>query len=145
MPKVAAALSAIEVKRLTEPKYHAVGTVPGLHLHISPTGGKTWALITTIGGQRAELGGIGSYPEVTLADAIEQARKLKADIKKGIDPRAARTAPAKVAKQTFRAVAAAYIESHQAGWKNAKHGQQCEPPRESWRLVGLGQASTVEA
>lgn len=138
MPKVAAPLTALEVKRLTEPKYHAVGTVPGLYLNISPTGGKTWALITSINGNRAELGGIGSYPEVTLADAIEKARQIKADIKKGIDPREERTAPSKAARQTFRAVAAAYIESHQAGWKNAKHGQQWANTLETYAHPVIG-------
>ena len=34
MPKVAKALTAIQVKRLTEPKMHAVGTVPGLMLDV---------------------------------------------------------------------------------------------------------------
>ena len=37
MPKIAASLTAIEVKRLTKPGLKAVGTVPGLMLSISTT------------------------------------------------------------------------------------------------------------
>ena len=44
MGKVAKALTAIEVGRLEEPGYHAVGTVPGLYLQVTPGGAKSWVM-----------------------------------------------------------------------------------------------------
>ena len=44
MPKVAKALSALEVKRLAGAGLHFVGTVAGLGLNISDTGSRSWIL-----------------------------------------------------------------------------------------------------
>jgi integrase len=125
MPKVARALSALEIKRLTEPGLWAVGTVAGLRLLVKPTGARSWVLRTMIGGRRAELG-IGGYPTVTLAQAHQRARDALDEIRKGIDPAAARRAKRVTVEWTFKKTATAYIEAHRAGWKNAKHGQQWE-------------------
>ncbi len=146
MPKVAKALTAIEVKRLTEPGFHAVGTVPGLALRIQNEGSKGggWVLSTTIQGKRVELGGIGSYPEVSLAQAIERARQIKDKIRRGEDPRAERKAAQRAVKQTFRAVALEYIETHKAGWKNAKHGQQWTNTLETYAFPLIGTKSVAD-
>ncbi|HRK40237.1 MAG TPA: integrase arm-type DNA-binding domain-containing protein [Burkholderiaceae bacterium] len=137
MPKVADALSAIEVKRLTDPGTYRVGTVPGLMLRIGDSGGKYWLLRTTVQGKRTDIG-VGTYPEVSLADAIKQAREQKAKIKDGINPVAERIKPALAAKQTFKAVAAAYIDSHRAGWKNPKHEQQWANTLETYAHPFIG-------
>ena len=73
MPRVAEPLKAIEVKRLTSPGYHAVGTVPGLMLQVSPKGKQSWILRAQVGAKRREIG-LGSYPAVTLARAHEKAQ-----------------------------------------------------------------------
>lgn len=139
MPKVAKPLTAIEVKRLTEPGYHAVGTVPGLMLRIQTEGsGGGWVLNTTIKGKRVELGGLGSYPEVSLAQAIEKARQIKDEIRKGVDPREQRRAAQRAEKQAFRAVATDYIEAHRAGWRNAKHAQQWTNTLETYAYPVIG-------
>jgi integrase len=74
--------------------------------------------------------GLGPYPEISLAEAREQAaaqRKLRLD---GTDPIAVRQAGRQQAKlnsaklMTFRACAEAYIAAHRAGWKNPKHAAQ---------------------
>ncbi len=137
MPKVAKALSALEVKRLNTPGVHAVGTVPGLMLRVGDTGQRYWFLRTTIKGKRTDIG-IGSYPETSLADAHAEGRRLKAKIAVGGDPVAERAAPAKAAKQTFRAVADAYIDSHRSGWKNDKHAQQWANTLETYAHSVIG-------
>ena len=124
MPKLAPALSALEVKRLTDPGLYAVGGVPGLSLRVSDTGAKTWTLRVTIGGKQTELGGIGGYPAITLATALEKARELRQKIEGGFDPRAEKKTAQEAVQRTFKAVAEAYIGAHAAGWRNAKHGQQ---------------------
>ncbi len=125
MPKLAKELTAIEVRRLITPGLHAVGTVSGLCLCVKPTGARSWVLRTKIGTRRAELG-LGGYPTVTLADAIEAARDALRKIRAGVDPAAERRATRKTVEWTFKRCAEAYIESHRAGWRNAKHATQWE-------------------
>ena len=125
MPKLAKPLTALEVKRLSEPGQHAVGTVAGLRLLIKPTGSKSWVLRTMVGTRRAELG-LGGFPTVTLAQAFERARDALDQIRKGVDPAADRRAKRKTVEWTFKKTAEAYIEAHRAGWKNPKHAQQWE-------------------
>jgi len=80
MPKIAKELSALEVKRLNTPGWHAVGGVAGLLLQIRPPAKPTaamprsWLLRIRIGGQRQPVG-LGSYPQVSLAEARDQAKK----------------------------------------------------------------------
>lgn len=145
MPKKAKELSALEVKRLDKEGMHAVGTVPGLHLQVLPSGAKTWVLRVTVGQrmttdkslkhpgqwvQRRREIGLGGYPEVTLAMAHEKAREMRERIRAGIDPVAERHAArsalhaAAAAAITFEEAAKQYIAAHESGWRNAKHGDQ---------------------
>jgi integrase len=142
MPKIAKELSALEVKRLNTPGWHAVGGVAGLLLQIRPPsqpGGpvpRSWILRLMIGGKRHPIG-LGSYPQVTLASAREKARDLISDAKAGVNllarKRAQRSAQiAEAARnKTFRECADAYMETHASDYTNEKH-------RKPW-------ASTLEA
>ena len=123
MPKIAKKLGALEVQRLSEVKLHQVGTVPGLGLSISKSGAKSWILRTTIGARRSDIG-LGSYPAITLAKAWELARETLAVIRAGADPVAERRAKQSKVEWTFKRSALAYIDGHEASWKNAKHSQQ---------------------
>lgn len=131
MPKRAKELSALEVKRLTAPGWHAVGTVAGLGLKVSPTGTRAWVLRVVVGAKRREIG-LGAYPDVTLAGAHEKARAVRVQIEQGIDPIAerreikARLIAEQTEGMTFGQCAAAYIKAHREGWKNAKHAAQWE-------------------
>ena len=122
-------MSAIEVRRLEKPGLYAVGGVPGLALQVLETGGRTWTLRAMIGGRRRDMG-LGGFPGVTLAKAREQAAEAREKIRKGIDPieeqQAARRAlhAAVAAALTFDQAAEKYIEAHEAGWRNEKHGKQ---------------------
>lgn len=123
MPKIAKPLTALEVKRLTEPGLHAVGTVSGLCLFVKPTGARSWVLRTMVGTRRAELG-LGGYPTVTLSTAIDRARVALDQIRAGTDPAADRRSKRTSVEWTFKKTATAYIAAHTPGWKNAKHAAQ---------------------
>lgn len=131
MGKVAKALTAIEVGRLEEPGYHAVGTVPGLYLQVTPGGAKSWVMRVKVGAKRREIG-LGPYPAVKLAQAHEKARQTRDQIAAGVDPIEHKKALLSelVAKQalemTFEQAARGYISAHRDGWKNPKHGSQWE-------------------
>lgn len=144
MPKIAKPLTALEVKRLDKPGLHSVGTVAGLRLLVQPrrpgaasiatadpassdvqASAKSWVLRTMVGTRRAELG-LGGYPTVSLAQAIERARAALETIRAGIDPAADRRSKRATVEWTFQKTAEAYIAAHKAAWKNPKHAGQWE-------------------
>lgn len=141
MPKLAKEMGALEVRRLTEVGLHFVGGVPGLALQVTPGGAQSWILRVTIGGRRRDMG-LGNFGSVPLAKAREKAQAAREAIRQGIDPieqqRIAQSAlrAAVAAALTFDECATAYITAHEAGWRNAKHGQQ-------WRNTIKQHASPV--
>ncbi|WP_196996646.1 tyrosine-type recombinase/integrase [Pseudomonas putida] len=105
----------------------------GLRLVIRKSG-KAWVLRYQLAGKRKEIG-LGPYPHYGLKEARSRADTHRALIREGIDPlthkadalqqaEAARIAREMNLENTFRACAVDYIETHRAGWKNAKHAQQ---------------------
>lgn len=143
MPKKAKELTALEVKNLTNAGFHFVGGVAGLALQVLPSGGRSWVLRVTIGNKRRDMG-LGGYPDVPLAQAKDDARAARAKIKAGIDPieeqKAARSAlkASQMALKTFKQCAEAYIEAHQAGWKNEKHQKQWARTMEAYVYPKIG-------
>jgi integrase len=115
----------------------------GLYLKVQPGGARSWLLRYQIGGKVHDLG-LGSYPEIGLADARGRAlaeRRVKAE---GRDPLAARRAE-RAAKRiedarsiTFRACAEKYIASHEAGWRNPKHARQWPATLSAYAYPELG-------
>lgn len=143
MPKKAAELGALEVARLTTPGLHSVGGVAGLALQIQASGARSWLLRVVVGGKRREIG-LGGYPGVTLAEAKKKASIKRADIESGIDPIQKRRADKsklladQAAAKTFEQTAKAYMAAHEAGWKNAKHGQQWRNTLETYAYPVIG-------
>ncbi len=84
----------------------------GLYLEVSPSGGKWWRLRYWIAGRENRLS-LGTFPEVSLAQARarrDDARKLLAD---GVDPSATRKAEkaeAQAGGETFELVALEWFE-----------------------------------
>lgn len=143
MPKAAKELGAGAVSALTAPGMYAVGRVPGLHLQVLPSGGRSWILRVKVGSKRREIG-LGGYPAVSLAQARESAQEKRSSIDKGIDPvaerRAAKSAlqAAQASGKTFKECAAAYMAAHESGWKNVKHGQQWRNTLETYAYPVIG-------
>lgn len=110
MPKLAAPLTATQIKN-AKPAAKAVtlfdGVETGLHVLIQPNSTKTFRLKAKIEGKDRRLT-VGTFPAMSLADAREEASKLKKQIKQGIDPTAAAAAV-----NTFAVVAEKFID-----WKS---------------------------
>ena len=145
MPRIAKPLTALEVKRLETPGLHAVGTVPGLCLRVSPPSMvRAWILRTVVGDKRRDLC-LGGYPSVTLAHAIEAAREKRQAVLQGRDPvteRRAAKSSLRAAQQkqiNFTRAAEAYIAAHEAAWKNAKHAWQWHSSLELYAFPKIGQ------
>jgi integrase len=99
----------------------------GLHLVVSVTGRKKWALRYQMNGVRRDMG-LGSYPDVGLKEARSKAGADRALIAKGLDPidhqRAARKASKPV--PTFGDIAQLVIADAQSKSTNAKVRYQWE-------------------
>lgn len=148
MPRVARELTALEVKRLIHPggnrnRLFAVGGVPGLHLQITPGGGRSWVLRAKVGNLRRDIG-LGGYPGVSLAQARDKAREARTKIECGVDPVEERKAvrAALVASQrrglTFDKATERCLAARLEAFKNPKHRQQWENTLASYASPELG-------
>lgn len=97
----------------------------GLELKVGASGSASWLLITRFEGKRPEIG-LGSLNDVSLAEAREKANRVRAEARRGIDPRSAGGSAVRrrSGAPPFREIAAAYIASQAPGWKNKKHAAQ---------------------
>ena len=148
MPKVAEELTALDVKRLAHPGgkqnvLFSVGGVPGLHMQITPKGGRSWVLRAKVGNLRRDIG-LGGFPGVTLSEARDKARAARAKIEGGIDPVEERKAvkAALVAAQrrglTFGKAVEKCLATKLDAFKNAKHRQQWENTLSAYATPELG-------
>lgn len=101
----------------------------GLYLKVTKTGSTSWIFRYKMNYKSRDMG-LGPYPEIGLAEAREQTARARLLILEGTDPLEMRKAAQEALKSvekapaSFQAVAEEYVESHRAGWKNAKHAQQ---------------------
>ena len=135
MPIIAKPLTDIQVRRINRVGWHAVGGVAGLLLQVrkpSKEGAqipRSWILRVKVGDDRQPIG-LGSYPQVSLAEAREQAKKLVVDAKQGINLKAKKRADrsallsAASKNKTFKECAEAYIEAHSSDYSSDKHRKQ---------------------
>ena len=134
MPKIVTPLSDLQVRRITRVGWHAVGGVAGLLLQVRKPEKvdsqmpRSWILRVKVGDQRQPIG-LGSYPQVSLAVAREQAAKLSIEAKQGVNLKAKKTAQrsaliAAAKNKTFQECAAAYMDSHSSDYTNEKHRKQ---------------------
>ena len=129
MARKAKELAPLSVGRLNQKGRHAVGGVAGLYLYVGESGSRSWVLRVMVGSKRRHIG-LGGFPDVSLAQAKERARKARDEIAQGIDPivRKREAASQLRAKQaiaiTFQTAAEAYLTAHGDTWKSAKHLSQ---------------------
>lgn len=141
MPKQVKPLTALEVKRLDKQGFHVVGTVPGLGLTITPQQTRSWVYRVSYGGARRKMG-LGGYPAVTLAQAIEKARSIRAEIDKGIDPIDAKKInksnlmAARARAKTFEECADMFLATRT--FKSEKHGKQWRTTLETYAYPHIG-------
>jgi integrase len=127
MARASNKLSAVEVKGISQKgMYHDGG---GLYLQVSVGGAKSWIFRFMLDGRAREMG-LGPVHAIPLADARKRAAECRRMRFDGLDPIEARRAQLEQNKldaaksMTFDACAAAYIDAHKAGWRNAKHVDQ---------------------
>lgn len=136
MPRKAKEMSAVEVRKIAHPgtggnRNVAVGGVDGLLLQVTPTGARSWLLRATVKGKRRQIG-LGSYPDVTLAQARERARGVKDMIWQGIDPLAEKR------RLTFAQAMEKTLEARTAEFRNEKHKKQWRSTLDTYAVPMLG-------
>ena len=92
--------------------------------------------------KRSEMS-LGSYPDVSIAEARERANEARKLLAKGIDPLLARDAEKSAVKKeeavpTFELAARSYIDQKKAGWRNAKHAAQWTSTLETYAFPYIG-------
>ena len=129
MARAMGRLTALKVEKTKEPGMYADGG--GLYLRVTTEGARNWVLRYMLD-RRPRWMGLGPLALYGLQDARAKALDARRKRHEGIDPIDARRAER--ARQrldaakaiTFGEVAASYIASHKAGWRNGKHVAQWE-------------------
>ncbi len=119
----------------------------GLYLRITKSASAGWIYRFKLDGRSRDMG-LGTYPQVSLAEARELASAASTLKRSGVDPIEARKAATEARKTelsayqepvaTFRDVALDYIEAHRPGWKNAKHASQWSNTLETYAYPTIG-------
>ncbi|MGO3344146.1 MAG: tyrosine-type recombinase/integrase [Marinomonas sp.] len=155
MPKIAKELTALAVSKIKKDGRHAVGGVSGLSLKVSGNS-RSWVLNMLMGTRVNKEGkevpnrlflGLGSYPEVTLAEARDKARELRSEIKAGINPLdAKKERKAEAIRQqgrntTFSECAQLVLNMKEKELKNIKHIAQWRSSLENYAFPVIGHLS----
>lgn len=151
MPKRAKELSNLAVKRLTKKGLHAVGGVDGLHLQINENGAKSWILRIRVNNKRRDIG-LGSFPTISLSEARENARRIRQDVRQGIDPVQERKEKrnalqaSRAAEITFEMASTQFIAVKSTEWKGEKQKQVWENSllEYAYPLIGKLQVKDIE-
>jgi len=116
----------------------------GLYLYLAPTGAKNWVFRYTISGKERNMG-LGSFPDVSLAEARDVASTYRKIKRNGVDPLIHRENERRkriTANQqgvTFTVAAQELIDSKKAGWKNVKHAAQWTSTLQTYAYPTLGE------
>jgi integrase len=116
-----------------------------LYLNVTAQQGKSWVLRTVVNGKRRELG-LGSYPDLSLAKAKEEAAGYRLTARRGGDPAAERD-KRHVEPLTFEQAARAAYADHKDSWRNEKHRAQWINTLETYAfpLLGSNPVSSIES
>lgn len=126
----------------------------GLAVQVTKAGSKSWLLRYQFNGRAREMG-LGPTATtaaeeaaggITLAKARDLAHEVRASLRSGVDPIAAREArraeaerkAQQEADRSFRAVSTNLIAAKKPGWRSEKHGTQWEATLKSYAYPKIG-------
>jgi integrase len=149
MPKVAAELGPLDVKRLAHPGGKGnlmvpVGGVTGLYMQLTQTGAKSWILRMLIGGRRRDIG-LGGFPTVTLSQARDKAREARHKVERGVDPveerkaAKARLIEARRKGMLFSEAVDKALAAKLDAFRNEKHRAQWRSTLDNYAIPEIGQ------
>lgn len=107
-------------------KPYKVADEKGLHLLVSPSGGKLWRMKYRFDGKEKLLS-FGAYPDVPLVRAREKRDEARSLIADGVDPadnkRAQKAAKADRAANSFEIIAREWFEARKDKWAPSHSGR----------------------
>lgn len=112
--------------------------IPGLALKPTETKGRgKWNLrfVSPVTGKRRDMG-LGTYPEVPVAEALKRGREVREMIAAGADPILKRQKQATI--PTFERAARSRYEQLKPGFRNAKHRQDWIRSLEMYAFPSIG-------
>jgi integrase len=113
-------LSTVQIRSINKPGRYTDGN--GLYLVVDDSGARRWVLRTVVKGKRCDLG-LGGFSIVSLADAREEAARLRKIARCGGDPIALRRQERRVVP-TLEAAARASHADPVRSFNNDKHRDQ---------------------
>jgi len=120
------ALTAAQVAAIKDENVHWVA--PSLYLQVRPGQGTRSYLFRYSRDGKNQWMGLGSVDEKSFSEVRDEAAMLRVLVKRGEDPiankrqvEAKQKAEAKPKSPTFDECSKQYIQTHESGWKNAKH------------------------
>ena len=141
MPRLAPRLNDRQVAKLAkEVGLHSVGGTQGLMLRVLSEESKNWVLRLRIG-KVTHWEPLGTWWELTLAEARDKAADYRRKLKQGVDPNPGRTETSRLRNRkviNFRDAATAYIELKSPSWKSKKHKKQWETTLEEYANPVIG-------
>jgi hypothetical protein len=113
------ALTDTEIKKAkAAEKAHSLNGTGGLHLWITPAGGRLWRWAYRFD-RKEKVMSLGKYPDVSLAQARERHAEARNLLATGTAPKAQRkvqkTAEKALVENSFQSVAAQWLEHWQEG------------------------------
>lgn len=117
------------------------GGITGLTLHPSSSKGHgKWVLrYVSPTTKKRRNAGLGSYPEISIAEAGKQAHAMREQLTNGIDPLEAKKADSdKPVIPTFKITSRQVHTDLLPGWKNDKHGKQWIATLEQYAFPSIG-------
>lgn len=144
MPRIAKSKSARRSAILAKQDgMHAMGDPPGLYLAVDGNS-RSWILRYTAPTGRRRDFGLGSYRDLSLAEAREAAKKGRKKVLDGIDPIEAKREErhtlraANARRMTFDQCVTGYIDGHGDGWRNPKHRAQWQNTLDTYARPIIG-------
>jgi integrase len=134
-------LSGLKVERARGPAVLRDGG--GLLLRVEASGSKRWVYRFDLDGRRREMG-LGSYPDIGLAEARQRAAACRIQKADGIDPIEARRVRRQVLRlhaahgHTFKEAAEEFLSRKEDAWRNPKHRAQWRSTLETYVHPVLG-------
>lgn len=115
----------------------------GMHLWVSPAGAKVWRVAYRLDG-KPKTKSLGAYPELSLADARKKRDELKAELREGADPMAAKKAKRAKAGVTFKSA----CETYWAGRGDVSEGYRDNALRalekHLWPVLGADEIGSID-
>jgi integrase len=126
MPKRIQPLTEMQVKNAkTRDKEYKLSDGLGLHLLVTPSGGKLWRLQYLFAGKQKSVA-FGAYPAVPLSEARRRRDESREQIGNGIDPgavkKAQKSAKVSAAENSFEVVAREWFAQFEETWTDGHAG-----------------------